>query len=162
MLRYAALVLPLTLAACGPNGATNISIHDSDGDVNVSSDGNGVASIKLPGIDASIKLPPIKVSAADFEVNGVKLYPGSTLKGLDVNANAQDNEKDGRVATSFDSPASLAKVQAWFRDAMAKHGFKVSQQGNGFAGTTDDGQPVTVELEADGPDKTKGSMTVGA
>jgi hypothetical protein len=153
MLRYAVLALPLTLAACGPNGATNISIHDSDGDVNVSSDGNGVASIKLP---------PITVSAADFEVNGVKLYPGSTLKGLDVKANAQDSEKDGRVATSFDSPASLARVQAWFRDAMAKHGFKVSQQGNGFAGTTDDGQPVTVELEADGPDKTKGSMTVGA
>ena len=28
MLRCAALALPLMLAACGPNGNTNISIHD--------------------------------------------------------------------------------------------------------------------------------------
>lgn len=166
MLRYAALVLPLTLAACGPGANTNISIHDSDGDVNISTDDTGHASIKLPGVDASIKLPKMQVSAADFEVNGVKLYPGSTMKDFNIDATDDSDkgrEKDGgHVAIKFESPASLDKVQAWFRDAMAKHGFKVSSQGNGFAGTTDDGEPVTVELEADGPDKVKGSMTVGA
>jgi hypothetical protein len=163
MLRYAALVLPLTLAACGPGANTNISIHDSDGDVNISTDDNGHASIKLPGVDASIKLPKIQVGAADFNVNGVKLYPGSTIHDFNIDATAEDSDKGkGHVAIKFDSPASLGKVQAWFRDAMAKRNFKVSPQGNGFAGTTDDGQPVTIELEADGPDKAKGSMTVGA
>lgn len=161
MLRYALLALPLTLAACGSDGNTNISVHDADGDVNISTDDNGHASIKLPGFDASIKLPRMDVSGENFEVNGVKLYPGSTIKDVNVDASSGGG-KDGRVALKFEAPASLDKVQAWFRDAMAKHNFKVSPQGSGFAGTTDDGQPITLELEAVGADKAKGSLTVGA
>lgn len=161
--KCALLALPLTLAACDTGGNTTINIHGDDGDVNITSDDSGHASLKLPGIDASIKIPKIKVSAADFDVNGVKLYPGSTMSDFNVDASSGDGDKEkGRVAIKFESPASLDKVQAWFRDAMAKHHFKVSPQGSGFAGTTDDGQPVTVELEADGPDKAKGSLTVGA
>lgn len=162
MLRYAALALPLMLAACGPGGNTTISIHDADGDVNLSGDAEGHASIKAPGIDASIKLPKLNITEANLDVRGVKLYPGSTIKNLDVDAHEGSGDDDGRVAIKFEAPASLDKVQAWFRDAMAKHRFKVSPQGTGFAGTTDDGQPITLELEADGPDKAKGSMTVGA
>jgi hypothetical protein len=161
MLRFAALALPLMLAACGPGG-TMINVHDDDGDVNISTDDNGHASIKLPGIDASIKIPKLTVTGSNFDVNGVKLYPGSTIRDVNIDAHDGGDNKDGHVAIKFESPGSLEKVQAWFRDAMAKHNFKVSPQGNGFAGTTDDGQPVTVELEADGPDKAKGSMTVGA
>lgn len=164
MIRYAALALPVMLAACGPSGGNaSISIHDSDGDVNISTDDSGHASIKIPGIDASVKLPKMNITADNFEANGVKLYPGSTIKNVDIDAHDGSGDKEnGRVAIKFESPASLDKVQAWFRDAMAKHHFKVSPQGSGFAGTTDDGQPVTVELEADGPDKARGSLTVGA
>ena len=162
MLRYAALALPLMLAACGPDGNTNISIHDDDGDVNISTDDNGHASIKLPGIDASIKLPKMDITGSNFDVNGVKLYPGSTVRDVNIDAHDGSGDKDGRVAIKFEAPASLDKVQAWFRDAMAKHNFKVSPAGNGFAGTTDEGQPIKLELEADGADKAKGSITVGA
>lgn len=163
MLRFAALALPLTLAACNAGGGANISIHDSDGDVNISTDDTGHASIKIPGIDASIKLPKMDISGENFDVNGVKLYPGTKVKDVNVDASSKDGEKEnGRVAIKFESPASLDKVQAWFRDAMAKHHFKVSPQGSGFAGTTDDGQPITVELQADGADKVKGALTVGA
>jgi len=154
MLRHTLLALSLMLTACGPDGTTNISIHDSDGDANISTG--------LPGIDASIKIPRMNITEANFDVSGVKLYPGSTIKDLNVAAHEGSGDNDGRVAITFESPASLDKVQAWFRDAMAKHHFKVSPQGNGFAGTTDDGQPLTLELEAVGADKTKGSMTVGA
>jgi hypothetical protein len=162
MLRCTLLALPLTLAACGPGGNTNISIHDSDGDVNISTDDNGQASIKLPGFDATVKLPKMDITGDNFDVNGVKLYPGSTVRDVNIDAHDGNGDKDGRVALKFEAPASLDKVQAWFRDAMAKHGFKVSPQGSGFAGTTDDGQPITLELEADGPDKAKGNLTVGA
>lgn len=158
----AALALPLTLAACGPGANTNISIQDKDGNVNIATDDEGRTSIKLPGVDASIKLPRINIDAADFDVNGVKLYPESTIKTFNLDANDQGAKHEGRIAVKFESPAPLDKVQAWFRDAMAKRGFKVSAVGNGFAGTTDDGQPVTLELEADGADKSKGTITVGA
>ena len=162
MLRHALLALPLTLAACGSGGNTNISIHDADGDVNISTDDNGHASIKLPGFDASIKMPKMDITGENFDVHGVKLYPGSTIRDVDIDAHDGNGDKDGRVALKFEAPASLDKVQAWFRDAMAKHGFKVSPQGNGFAGTTDEGQPITLELEAVGGDKAKGTITVGA
>ncbi len=162
LLHCAALALPLTLAACGTGSDTNISIHDADGDVNISTDAEGHASIKLPGIDASIKVPKLNVTAENFEVNGVKLYPGSTIRDVNVDAHDGSGDNDGRVAAKFEAPGSLEKVQAWFRDAMAKHHFKVAAQGTGFAGTTDDGQPVTIELNPDGADKTKGAITVGA
>ncbi|MES2442626.1 MAG: hypothetical protein V4574_07325 [Pseudomonadota bacterium] len=162
MLRYALLALPLTLAACGPGANTNISIQDEDGNVNIATDANGHTSIKLPGVDASIKLPKLDIGDGNVDVRGVKLYPGSTIRDLSINANDTGAKHEGKVAIKFESPGSLAKVQAWFRDAMAKKGFKVSAAGNGFAGTTDDGQPVKLELEADGTDKSKGIFTVGS
>ena len=162
MLRFAALALPLTLAACGGAGST-ISFNGADGNVAIATDGNGVTSVKMPGVDASIKLPKIDIDEADFDVNGVKLYPGSTIRNFNLDANDSGTDKHkGRVGIAFEAPASLDKVQAWFRDNMAKRGFKVAAQGNGFAGTTDDGEPITLELSADGPDKAKGKMTVGS
>jgi len=163
MLRFTALALPLMLAACGSPGGSNISITGEEGNIAIATDANGVTSVKMPGVDASIKLPKIDIDEADFDVNGVKLYPGSTIKDFNLDASDTGTDKHkGRVGIAFEAPASLDKVQAWFRDNMAKRGFKVSAQGNGFAGTTNDGEPVTLELSADGADKAKGKMTVGS
>jgi hypothetical protein len=163
MIRFAAIALPLMLAACGESGSnTSISIKGEDGNVAIATDANGVTSIKAPGVDASIKLPKIDIDEANFDVNGVKLYPGSTIKDFNLDASDGGTDKHkGRVGIAFEAPAALDKVQAWFRDNMAKRGFKVSAQGSGFAGTTDEGDPITLELSADGADKSKGKMTVG-
>ncbi len=162
MRRYAMLLMPFTLAACVPEGNSTITINGEDGNVSIVTDAEGRTTVKAPGVNVSANLPKFNVDSAD--VSGIKLYPGSTVR--DFNLDATDGgrgEKDqGRVSLSFDAPASLDKVQAWFRDKMAARKFKVSPQGNGFAGTTDKGDPVTLELDADGPDKTKGKMTVGA
>ena len=163
MSRHAALLLALPLAACGnePQGNTSFSI-DAQGDggnVSIaSSDSGGRLSIKGPGIDGSVKLPKIDIGAADFDVDGVKLYPGSTIR--DFNLNAADEGK-GKVTIAFESPAALDKVQGWFRDAMAQQRFKVTPRGSGFAGTTEDGDSFTLDLEAAG-DRTRGRMTVGS
>ena len=164
MYRYAFLLAPLTLAACAPEGNSTITINGEDGNVSIVTDADGRTTVNAPGVNASINLPQVKIDAADFEVNGVKLYPGSTIRNFNLEATEGSGaEKDkGRMDLSFDAPASLDKVQAWFRDAMAKRKFKVSPQGNGFAGTTDEGDPITVELNADGADKTTGRMIVGA
>jgi hypothetical protein len=163
MLRYAALLLALPLAACGnePQGNASIAIQADDGEGNfslTSNDSGGRASIRGPGIEGSIKLPKIDIGAADFQVDGVKLYPGSTIR--DFNLNAAEQGK-GKVSIAFESPAALDKVQGWFRDNMAQQRFKVTPRGNGFAGTTEDGDPVTLDLEAAG-ERTRGRMTVGS
>lgn len=165
MFRAAILLpLPLALAACGPHeGNTSFSInaHGEDGNVSIRSDKSGRAEIKVPGFAASITLPRIDIDAEEFDVDGLKLYPGSTIRDFNVDATERaGDDNDARVAVSFESPASLAKVQAWFRDAMARQNFTVSPAGTGFAGTTNDGQPIAVELEADGAEKVKGKLTI--
>jgi hypothetical protein len=157
------LALSFALAACDGSG-TSISINakDDEGNTSVSTDANGQVEIKAPGFAGSIRLPKIHINAEDFEVNGVKLYPGSTID--DFRADAEDksgNDDKGTVTIKFRSPAAPATVRDWFRDNMTKQGFKVETRGDGLAGTTEDGQPFTVQLAADGDGKSKGRMEVG-
>jgi hypothetical protein len=164
MSRYAALLLALPLAACGADeGTTNFSIsaNGEDGNVTIKG-GEGRAEVKGPGIEGSIRLPKIQIDAADFDVNGMKLYPGSSIRDFNISANDKSGDKDdGNVTVAFTSPAALDKVQSWFRDKMAERAFKVTPQGNGFAGTTDDDQPLLLELTADGAERTKGTLKIG-
>ena len=157
------LALSFALAACDGPG-TSISINAKDGESNssVSTDANGQVEIKAPGFSGSIRLPKIHIDAEDFEVNGVKLYPGSTID--DFRADAEDkggNDDKGKVSIRFRSPAAPTTVRDWFRDNMTKQSFKVETRGNGLTGTTEDGQPFTLQLDADGGSKSKGRMEVG-
>jgi len=165
MYRIAAILLaPLALAACGTEGNSTITLNGEDGNVSIVTDADGKTTINAPGVNGSVTLPKIAIDSADFQVSGVKLYPGSTVRdfNLDASERGGSEKAQGRLSIAFDSPAPLEKVQAWFRDNMAARKFKVSAQGNGFAGTTDEGDPVTLELTPDGTDKTKGKMTIGA
>lgn len=163
-MRTLILLAPLALAACGTEGNSSITINGEEGNVSIVTDADGNTRIEAPGVSGSVKLPKLDIDADNFEVSGVKLYPGSKVRDFNLDAtDGRDSAKDkGRLTISFDAPGALDKVQAWFRDNMAQRKFKVSPSGNGFAGTTDDGTPVTLELNADGADKTKGKMTVGA
>jgi hypothetical protein len=157
------LTFAFTLAACDGSG-TSISINakDDEGNTLLSTDANGQVDIKVPGFSGSVRLPRIHINAEDFEMNGVKLYPGSTID--DFRADAQDkggNDDMGKVTIRFRSPATPTAVRDWFRDNMTKQGFKVETRGNGLTGTTDDNQPFTVALNADGDGKSKGRMEVG-
>ncbi|MET0310067.1 MAG: hypothetical protein ABW023_15275 [Sphingomonas sp.] len=157
------LALTFALAACDGSG-TNISINakDDEGNTLLSTDANGQVDIKVPGFSGSIRLPKIHMDAEDFEINGVKLYPGSTID--DFRADAQDrsgNDDLGKVSIRFRSPATPTAVRDWFRDNMTKQGFKVETRSNGLSGTTDDGQPFSIALDTDGDGKSKGRMQVG-
>lgn len=165
MYRSALLLAALPLAACGGAGTgTSISINAQSDEDNstLSTDGNGEVAIKVPGFEGALKLPPIDISAEDFEVDGLRLYPHSKIHSFQADAQDRRGEKDhGKVVVAFDSPASLAKVQGWFRDNLAKRGFKTSADGNGFKGTTEDGDPFVLTLDAAGADKVSGKMEVG-
>jgi hypothetical protein len=164
MLRTSLLLLAaLPLAACDGGNGTSITIDaKTDGDNTlVSTDQNGQMSIKAEGFEGSIKLPKIAVTAENLDLDGIALYPDAKVHDIHVESNDKLGERDkGSVRLSFDAPASLAKVQAWFRDDLAKQGASVSGKDSGFRGTTKDGDPFSIALEADGADKTKGTMTL--
>ncbi|RSV33536.1 hypothetical protein CA234_22455 [Sphingomonas sp. ABOLE] len=157
--RFAPLLLPIALAACHGSANINFDGNDSDGNSVISTDSNGRIQIKAPGIQGSITLPKMPLDAKNFDIDGVTLYPGSTLKNLKVNDGTGD--KDGQVIVEFESPAAPTVVRDWFRDNMTKQGFKVTTKDDNLIGTTDDGQPFALQLSASGDAKTKGLMQVG-
>jgi len=160
MNRLALLLARLALAACdGAGTSISLSGNGSEGNVSIKTGADGQVSIQAPGVSIASKLPRINLTAEDFDINGLKLYPNSAIREL--NAIGDDSGKDdSRVTVAFDSPAALATVQAWFRDNLAKHGFKAQALGNGFTGISKDGEPFSLELSAEGADKTRGRMEV--
>lgn len=168
----AASVLALSLTACdGSKTGTSISINstDADGNVVASVDNSGAVSINTPGFSGKINLPKIQLDADDFEMNGVHLYPGSTISAMNIQAHdggkAGDKDGDGddggTVRVTFASPAAPATVRDWFQQKLNAAGFTVGPSANGLTGTTDEKKPFKLDLTADGTDKSKGIITLG-
>jgi len=164
MTRFAPLLAPLALAACGGAG-TSISLNgnsqDGEGNVSIKTGADGQVAVEAAGVSIKAQVPNINLTSEKLDIDGLNLYPNSAIREINVDGNDKLGEKQkNHVVVAFDSPAPLATVQAWFRDDLAKQGFKVEPKGNGFTGTTKDGDPFTLELNADGEQKAKGKIEV--
>jgi hypothetical protein len=156
------LVLPLAaaLAACGGEGdGTSISIQGDNGSVTAAADKDGKVSVKAPGFEGSIKLPKFNIGAENFEVDGVKLYPGATVSSLNID-DRQDGTKSGGVNVTFDAPAEATRVRDWFREQMEGAGFTVTGNRDELTGKTKSGSPYTLKIDSTGDAKSRGTLTV--
>ncbi|MBO9714449.1 hypothetical protein [Sphingomonas sp.] len=133
MLRLLAALPLFALAACG----TSVSI-----------DGNSFALQSNMTVDG-----------ADTDFDGVKLYPGSTMHGFSLNARdgGSEGNDSAQLGTAFDAPAPLDKVKAWYREALVKNGYAVTDTPDGLAGTKAKAR-MHITLTADGADKTVGRI----
>lgn len=158
------LVALLPLAACGGGTGTSISINtsDADGNVTLGTDANGQVAIDTPAFKGKLTLPKLQLNASDFDMNGVHLYPGSTIGSMNVDAHDRPGtDKDGSVRVGFESPAAATTVRDWFRTKLNAAGFTVHDDGTGLSGTTDEHQPFKLDLNPAGADKAKGTITIG-
>lgn len=156
------LVLPVAaaLAACGGGGeGTSISIQGDNGSVTAAADKDGKVSVKAPGFEGSIKLPKFNIGAENFEVDGVKLYPGATVSSLNID-DRQDGTKSGGVKVTFDAPAEATRVRDWFREQMEGAGFTVTGNRDELTGKTKSGSPYTLKIDGTGDAKSRGTLTV--
>lgn len=163
---FTILAAALALAACDDSGnGTSVSIDASgtDGNMIAGMDGNGQLAIDLPGgFAGKIKLPKLKLDAENFDMNGVHLFPGSTISGMNITADDKNGKDDGLVRVSFESPATPTKVRDWFLEKLSKQaGFNITANGNALTGTTDEKQPFRLELTPDGADKSRGTIAIG-
>ena len=164
----AALILTVTLSACdGSKDGTSISFNttDRDGNVVASMDGNsGAVAINAPGFSGKINLPKLHLDSKDFDMNGVHLYPGSTISAMNIDAHsggkAGDDDDSGTVRVSFASPASTATVRDWYQQKLTAAGFTLSASGDGLVGTTNEKKPFKLDLSPDGAGQSKGTITV--
>jgi hypothetical protein len=156
------LVLPVAaaLAACGGDGeGTSILIEGDNGSVTAAAEKDGKVSVKAPGFEGSIKLPKFNIGAENFEIDGVKLYPGATVSSLNID-DRQDGTKSGGVKVTFDAPAEASRVRDWFREQMEGAGFTVTGNRDELTGKTKSGSPYTLKIDGTGEEKSRGTLTV--
>lgn len=160
-MRWIWLALPTLalLGACGggDGDGTSITIKGEDGNVVASAGKDGRVAIKVPGFEGAVKLPEFQFGADDFEVDGLKLYPGSTIANLNVESGSG---KDGSVKVQFDAPAAASRVQDWFREQMQSAGFTVSLKDGALSGRTGDGSPFSLKVDAAGTERSRGTLSV--
>lgn len=99
------------------NSAAQLTMNNKDGSV----------GINIPGFSANVHIPGMNLDKGNFDIDGVKLYPGSKIGQMNVTGNAKSDDADGHgsVALDFDAPAPPATVRAYYVDAFKAHGYTV-------------------------------------
>ncbi|KQN27792.1 hypothetical protein [Sphingomonas sp. Leaf38] len=148
----------LALSACDrSNEGASVSINADGGNVFGAINGEtGEMKIDVPGFQGSVKLPKIKIDTGNFDLNGVRLYPGSSIRTLNI----VGDDKTGGLRVAFASPANPAVVRDWFAERLGKVGYQVHAEGANLIGTTDENKPFRLELAPDGADKATGTIVI--
>lgn len=152
MTRYACLLLPALLSACGgevrmPDG--------NDTQVQIKADGNGQVAFNLPFANGQMKLPTSMLGTSGFDIDGVKMIPGGKVTGFNVDA----KDGQGQVNIGFSAPVSPAEARAYFLDQFKAKGVTAALAGDAIAGTSKDGANFTVRFTPDGA-TTNGTITI--
>lgn len=160
--RFAFLLPIALLAACDRKGdKATVEISAGNGSTSIKAAPGAESELKIdtPGVKADINLPFMHVLADEMEIDGVKLYPGSKIAGVNIDAR-DGEEEDGRFSLRFHAPADRAKVAQWFTGQFAAHDFKMTLSGSRFAGTNDEGHPVTLDMRDSANGTTEGEIRI--
>ena len=158
--------LPLALSACtkvsdeGEDGfEMSVDLGDEDGEISkikIGGDGEEANfSIKADGFAFDIDIPAIELDSDDFDLNNVALYPGTKITGLNVE---DMDDGGGKVSLSFVAPTSADKLATWYETKMKAEHFVVAKSGNSLSGTTDEGDPFSLELNEKSAEETAGTL----
>ena len=169
-MRLAFLIPPMMLlAACGSeekkaDEGTQVSINaDGDGGgvkIRTGKDG-GNLKIGGEGVAIDVDIPDFVDLdiESDFDIDGVKLYPGSKVTKVDVDANDKNGADKATVKLGFTSPAAPTKAADWMAGEFAKKGVKVTRSGDTLAGKDKDGADFRINFVPDGANA-KGEVVI--
>ncbi len=176
MRRFVVALVPLlALAACGgheteettrtvtKDGVTTTTITTRAVDKGDKADTTGF-SIDADKFKANLDIPGIAFGGDHMDLDGIKLYPGSTVKGMHVHAVDRPGTEKGEVIVDFTSPAAPATVAQHIADSARKAGFGLTVDTTAQVGGSkrkDDGEisRFAVTLNPNG-DATVGQMTI--
>jgi hypothetical protein len=159
-MRFAFLIPPMMLlAACGQDedkkDKTEISVNagDEHGGVQVTAGKDG-GRVKIggDGVGLDMKIPDFVDLdiEGDFDIDGVKLYPGSNVTTVNVDALAKDGNDKAKVELGFTSPAAPKKAADWMAAEFAKKSVAVARSGDTLTGKTKDGDDFAITFVPDG------------
>lgn len=144
MMKLAAITPLLLLAACDAEVKSPV---DKDEGVQMKADADGRVAFNLPFAKGEMKLPSGMMSNADFDIDGVKMMPGSKVTGFNLDAG---KDKPGKVDISFTAPASPQEVSAYFMDQFKAKGVEAKVNGDLLEGRSDDGDTFSMRFTPQG------------
>lgn len=136
-MRFACMLIPVALAACGHrtaheetqttvtrDGATTTTITNRDVD-RATARSDTVSGLKIDSeqFKANVEIPGISFGGDHMNLDGLKLYPGSTVKGVRVHAVDRPGTSKGEVTMNFTSPAAPVMVAQHMADQARHAGF---------------------------------------
>ena len=141
MNRSVLLVSVALLTACNVHSKTPGS---GDENVTINADESGNVAFNLPFVNGQVKLPSGFMRNGNFDIDGVKLMPGSQVTGFNVLA----ADKGSTVNMAFTAPASPNEVRSYFVDQFRKQGVDPSLSGDSVNGKTKDGSPFSIQVSS--------------
>jgi hypothetical protein len=135
------LLMPLALlGAC--NVHSKNAANSGDEAVTINADEGGNIAFNLPFVKGQVKVPSGFMHNGNFDMDGVKLMPGSQVTGVSVDAH-----NDGStVNMAFTAPAPPDQVRSYFVDQFKKQGLEVALAGDSVSGKSKDGSPFIIEV----------------
>jgi hypothetical protein len=152
MNRLTTLALVPLLAGCGVH--TKNPAHGDD-NVSIQADGNGHIAFNLPIAQGQVKVPTSMMHNSNFDIDGVKLMPGSEVSGFSLDA----HHEGATVDMSFTAPAAPDQVRSYFLDQFRKQGVEAALAGNAVTGKSKDGSPFTIQVSP-APNGSQGKIMI--
>jgi len=132
-----------------------------------SSSGGAVASslsIDADDFKANLEIPGMSFGSNHLDLDGMKLFPGSTVKGMHVRATDRGSNQRGQMVLNYSSPAAPLVVAQHMADQARKAGFTLTANTTALVSGTkrdDDASKDFSMTLAPAASATSGSATSG-
>lgn len=122
----------------------------------------GQLEVALPGGRISLDVPKDSFKFNDFDIDGTKLYPGSTVDSVSVKAREDGTGKDDdpTVRIRFTAPAAPDQVRAWFLSETAAKTRPLKAAGDALVGATEEGKAYRITLTPAGANRSAGEILI--
>jgi hypothetical protein len=145
------MALPL-IGACDSQSQDR---NHGGADISINSDDSGQESFNLSIGQGRVNIGGLKLDGEDFDIDGVKLMPGSSLTAFNIDSRG----KGATVNLAFKAPKPPDQVRAYFVDKFRAKGVQARLSGDKVVGTSKDGDPFAIEVAA-APGGSKGTIVV--
>jgi hypothetical protein len=148
----AGLALPLLFTGCDAEVGEAAERREK---VTIAADADGQVRFDLPFAKGNIKLPAAMMGHSDFDIDGVKMFPGGKITGFNVDA--QEGKADVNLA--FTAPAAPAEVRSYFLKEFEAKGVDAEAKGEGIEARSKEGDTFTMAFAPQGS-ATQGSIRI--
>ena len=138
MYRAGLLLLAVGLLSCCH--VASGTAGSGDGNVTVRTDSNSKLSFNLPFASGEVDLPHGALNSSNFDIDGVAMMPGGTIKGFNMDA----GDNGALVHLAFAVPRPPDQVRSYFLEQFKSKGDEASQSGDKIEGKSRDGGSFTI------------------